>query len=342
MKNTWKAIGGIGAVALGLNVLACSRTFCDFYTEHIYPFLADGLGWLMDRIPVPVGEIFMYLGIVLLLFWLFQGITYFFWRKKEKLRIWGKRYAKGMLAIMSGMFLIYTICWVIPFRSTPLEVKTEHRQAYTAKELLLVRAYVVEQINEIAEKVPREKNGQIQYSMQTEKLCKEALKQVAKTYPRLGGYYPRIKEAFCSDFLEWMHIGGYTYPYTMELTYNRYTTRMYFPTLYMHEMAHHKGYYKERDATFLSFLAGSESKDLRLQYSAYLELYGYLEDACEPQMRDEKTASAQPQLSERVLQDQIDIAKEYREKYAEHVNRTLEKAVSQTAEDVSEAGWESQ
>ncbi|MDD6070833.1 MAG: DUF3810 family protein [Clostridiales bacterium] len=115
-----------------------------------------------------------------------------------------------------------------------------------------------------------------------------------------------------------------------------------------HEMAHHKGYYKECDANFISFLVCSSSDDLCLQYSAYLEMYDYLDNAYYQYVFKSDSEAVwdewkkQPDLSEQVVWDTFDMENEYEEAYEEGVNPVLEDKVSTYAEEVSEVGWETQ
>lgn len=76
-----------------------------------------------------------------------------------------------------------------------------------------------------------------------------------------------------------MWIGGYTYPYTMEITGNKYTDKLYYPSLYAHESAHHQGYYRENEANLFEYLACINSDDKVIKYSGFISMYYYVDDA---------------------------------------------------------------
>ncbi len=59
---------------------------------------------------------------------------------------------------------------------------------------------------------------------------------------------------------------------------NMYIAR--YAECYCHELAHTHGYIYENEANFLAFVAGIESDDAMLQYSAILGVIGYLENDC--------------------------------------------------------------
>lgn len=348
MSKYLKILLGLLGITILLNILAFSKGFCDFYADYIYVHIANGYGWLTNKLPFSMGEIVMYFAVLLLFLTVVLIIAYFFLKRKEKARLFIKNYMKTMSMFVAITLFLYTILWLIPFRGTSIEAQLDKKHSYSTKELIRCRNYVVNQLNAIAEKIERDEEGHIIYSEDAESLCRDALKEVAKEYPRLRGHYPTMKKAFCSDFLEWMDIGGYTYPYTMEITGNRYVTRMYYPTLYVHEMAHHKGYYKESDANFISFLVCSSSEDLRLQYSAYLDMYYYLDNEYFDYVCEVNTEAVweeydrQPMLSNRVEKDMLEVDEEGEEAYEEGVNPVLEEKVSTYAEDVAKVGWETQ
>ena len=52
------------ALILVFNLAGMNRSFCDFYTDNIYHFIADGLGFITAPIPFPLGETLMYAGAV--------------------------------------------------------------------------------------------------------------------------------------------------------------------------------------------------------------------------------------------------------------------------------------
>lgn len=260
---------------------ACSTSFCDAYTNTVYEKLADILGKVTDRIPVVIGELLVYLGILLVLLTILFALLFIFSRKKQRYCGFAKRYLKGMLFIAVLILLVYTFHWVIPFRSSLLGKADHGEQQYTEKELRILRTFIVKNLNEAAKQVDRDEEGHINYKdiSATNQEVATAMRSISDQYPRLKGYYPSMKAAGFSEILEFMRIGGYTYPYTMEITYNRYTDELYYPSLFAHESAHHQGYYKENEANFLSYLGCVQSNDPILRYSGYLTIYFYIDDA---------------------------------------------------------------
>ena len=377
--------------------------------KHIYYHIANILGRFTDVLPFNLGEIMMYLAIIMaaivivaLLALLIAGAV----RKlvavynKKSIGIFYKKfrhcvavYMKVILAMLVVAALIYTLNWFIPFRGTGAQVvadmnmeataennagandnispeatagestkanenvsgdngvDTSDEREYTTEDLFSLRVILINNINSLAEQVDRDENGYIKQDEDMYEEVVKAMEGLSDIYPILDGYYPKVKLAYCSDILDFMGIGGYTYPYTMEVTVNKYTTYLDYGPLVAHEMAHHKGFYTERDANFISFLAGTNSDSRLLAYSSYRYILSYVTDECYTaanEMYDKdpegtlEFLNKQPELSDRVKLDDQHNIEEYQKNYEANVNKALEENVSQAAESVADVGWDTQ
>ena len=329
-------------------LLSSVRAWCDFYTDYIYRSLRDPITRVTEIIPFPLGEVLMYTGAILIILIIPILILLIFLRKKNGYKHFVSGYFKSLAVIILVMLLIYTFQWLTPYRSSVLGGSLQSDREYTIEEMRTLYIYVIDHINEECINVPRNEDGYVIYDTKevAEQKVSVAMNGISDEFPRLRGYYPAIKPAMCSDVLDWMWIGGYTYPYTMEATYNKYINRFYFPSLYSHESSHHMGYYKEHEANFLSYLALVNSDDPVLRYSGYYYVLRYLDDAyyksclatgnVDTYMKDIEehpllplvyidVITAQNEAEELYLQDE-----HYLEDYADE------------AEEISDVGWSTQ
>ena len=277
----WKIVIVTAVLTVVLNAAAFSTAFCDLYSRSIYAVISDVGGRLTDIFPFALGEIIMYISVLAVLAAVVLVVLLIFLRKKESFKAVVNSYMKILLMYVCIMLLIYTFNWVIPYRSSLLGKSFEVGIPCDEEHLRKLREYLIEKTNEESELVKRDANGGVIYpddSVVRDEIA-ASMRQLSAEYDRLSGYYPRAKKALCSELLDYMWIGGYTYPYTMEITVNRYTDRQYYPTLFAHESAHHQGYYKENETNFISFLACINSEDHVLRYSGYLFAYFYVEEA---------------------------------------------------------------
>lgn len=404
-----KTILMIITITLIINLVAFSRSFCDFYTKHIYHHIANVISRVTGILPFNLGEIMMYLVMImavimivallaLLIVLLVRRLAAVYNKKSiglfyKKFRHCVAVYMKVILATLVVTALIYTLNWFIPFRGSGAQVvadmnveataennagandnispeatvgestkanenvsgdngvDTSDEREYTTEDLFSLRAILINNINSLAEQVDRDENGYIKQDEDMYEEVVKAMEGLSDIYPILDGYYPNVKLAYCSDILDFMGIGGYTYPYTMEVTINKYTTYMDYGPLVAHEMAHHKGFYTERDANFISFLAGTNSDSRLLAYSSYRYILSYVTDECytaanEMYNKDPEGTleflNKQPELSDRVKLDDQHNIEEYQKNYEANVNKALEENVSQAAESVADVGWDTQ
>ena len=342
----WIVIIVLAALTVVLNLAAFSSSFCDAYTDSVYGLVVDVGGRITDLFPVALGELIMYLSALALVAAVILMVILIFLRKSSRYRAAVKRYMKILLMYTCCMLFIYTVNWVIPYRGSLFGKSFETDVPCDEEHLRALREYLIERVNEEALAVQRDPSGSVIYPDDdtVRKEVAESMRALADEYPRLSGYYPRAKKALCSEVLDYMFIGGYTYPYTMEVTCNRYVDRQYYPTLFAHESAHHQGYYKENEANYLSFLACTTSTDPVLRYSGYLFAYFYVEDAYAGVLKrdDEKLLKRHEsiRLSEQVAIDRvesIEAAIAEFEKYAGAFD-----FLKPAAEEAAEIGWDTQ
>ncbi len=284
-----------------LNLVAFSDSFCIWYSRNIYPLINAAVGTLTGWSKIAVGEIIMYIGavmVVLLAVFSIVGLIMLILKKKKFLKFW-KSYSKICLFVLVMFLFVYTVNWFIPFRKPVMTVGSDNRTDFTFEELEILRNDVVDQINEIVEIVPRDKDGRVICDFDQKEVF-DLMKSRSDEYELLKGHYSPVKEALCSDELEWMGIGGYNYIYTMEGTYNRYTPPFDLPILISHETCHNKGYYLENEATFISSIILSESDDLFLRYSGLKEMLKFIEEEYEIQCLE--IIEHDPKLNEKYLE----------------------------------------
>ena len=284
------------AVGAGLSFLP---SFCDWYDDSVYAHIANGLGRLTAPIPVPLGEIIVYIGIVLLVLSLIFLILLLCLHKKRRYRRFAAGWYKSLLMTLTVFGLIYVINWLIPFRGTVLGQKVSMQEQFSFSQVHTIREYLYTELNAAAELVPTDADGHVIFpdAQTAEQLMHDALHGIADEFPRLAGYLPPVKTSLCSDLLDRMGSGGFTYPYTTEATHVRYSlTPVYQPVLDAHELCHHKGYYKENEADFLAELALSQSEDPFMRFCGLF----YMSD-----MADQAYSEAVQPIVDRMIADGI-------------------------------------
>lgn len=266
-----------------LHLIAFSKSFCDWYTDHLYPYWAEFLGRLTAKVPFVIGEILIVLAALLLLAGVIFLILLPFLRRKHGYRKFTAGYFKTLLMILCGSLLYYSLVWAVPFRGTVLGQNTDgQRTEFSYQEIHALMCYVAEGADAAAEEIEIKEDGSVAFpSEETYRpQIDDALRRLSEEYPRLNGYYPPVKDALSSDLLQRMNIGGVTFPYTMEVLHEKYTAQNPLEAIVTdaHELSHHMGFYKENAATFLSSLAISRSDDPFLRLSGFMQMAYYLQE----------------------------------------------------------------
>ncbi|MDO5150358.1 MAG: DUF3810 family protein [Oscillospiraceae bacterium] len=352
MKNNklyWRIIIVVSVLSVILNFAACFRKFCDVYTKVIYMKITDILGWLFGLFPVAAGEILMYAAGIIIAAAFIILIILIFLRKKSGFRKFAASYMKSVLMILVCVVFIYTVNWIIPLRTTPLSPGTEEKRSYTVEELRILRKYIVESTNKLCDEVPRDENGTLLIPDQLDEDIIKAMKNVSDELPLLDGYYPHPKAALCSGVLSWMNIGGYTYPYTKEIQYNKYDTRLSYPSLIAHEYSHYRGYFRENEGEFAGFLACASSENPLIRYSGFIQVFHYvdnaffdsLENSCSEEEYIFELVNAE-YLYQEVWDDIDNSISEADELYENEVSDFAENTFSPIAEEAADTGWSTQ
>ncbi|MBQ8949784.1 MAG: DUF3810 family protein [Eubacterium sp.] len=323
-----------------------SPSTCDLYADRVYPGLCDVITRVTSLIPVAIGEIIMILGIFTSITAVILSILLIFLRKNKGFFRFAVGYLKVCSVIILCTVIIYIPTWYIPFRGTVLGMGSPNiRKDFTDEELEELLYYIIDNGNAAAEEIEISDDGKVIFrsSNEIESMAADAMARLGDEYTRLKGYYPKIKVAVCSDILNRMYIGGYNYPFTMEPTRNKYINPLYLAILDAHEYAHHKGYYKENEANFLSQLALSRSDDPYLRLAAYMNMYSYVYSDYMSAHKEQYGDEEGPGFSERVKKINEAAIEEERILYEsdEHLIDSLP-VLDRFIKETADAGWDVQ
>lgn len=276
----WRVIICGIILMLILNIAGRFHGFCDWYVEHIFPIWINTYGRFSDLFPFSFGECLMVVGLILLLIALVSGVLYIFLKGKERYRNYARKYYKIFLAVVVWVGLIYTLNCNILYNCSVIDshLETQDRE-YSAEELGIFRNYLVQQINILSEKMERDQKDMILYKGDIGMEAKRAMTKLSDEYKRLGGYYPEAKPLAGSRFMSLTGTEGIYFPFSLEANYNSEMYIKEYPQVFCHEYAHLKGYIYEDEANFIAYLACIGSDDIFFQYSGYLSVYLYVEDA---------------------------------------------------------------
>jgi hypothetical protein len=133
--------------------------------------------------------------------------------------------------------------------------------------------------NALADQLPRDNDGNLQYSdfSTLAEQAAEGFKVLTyeQCYPVFAGSTVPVKELGWADMYSSMGITGITIGITGEAAVNPQIPAVSLPFTMCHEMAHRMSITIERDANFAAFLACRANSSPEFQYSAYFMAYIY-------------------------------------------------------------------
>lgn len=336
-------------IAVLLNVIArVSPQFAKYYVNHIFPMWVESYGRVSGLFPFSVGEMMLYLGVVLAAVWILWGILegavygVSYVRRRVKGTKHERSEGKGVKPPQTGssvpgwnrslcrayrkysLFLIWVVgivclimtlnCFLLyqvpTITERKLFITQEAREhTYGAAELIKLRDEVVEKANALALKMERDEKGYIVSDLDIEETARQEMMRLGEMYPQLSGYYPKPKRLKSSVFFSQQYIMGYYFPFSMEANYNTMIYIMNQPATLCHELSHLKGFILEDEANFIGYLACVGSEEELFQYSAYLSVIAYLDDDFYRAVGEEEYWK-HPEISVQVRKDSVFLTKE--------------------------------
>lgn len=269
-------------------LMVCARQapgFAEWYAVHIYRKSAALFGRASGTAPFSIVEFGLYIvlaGIAA------SGVRMVFGAARSKQGgAMALQWASGLFLTASVLLFLYTInCGINYQRQSFSEKAGLPAGQYTAEELKEVCVWLGGEVNSLAEKIERNKEGVMvlepreggdenKISEPAVDAAVHAMEKLAEVYPDMEGYYPRPKPVCISEILSYQGLSGVYSPFTVEANYNADMPDYNIPFTLCHELSHLRGFMQEEEANFIAFLAcsGSERKDF--QYSGYLLAWSY-------------------------------------------------------------------
>lgn len=310
-KNTIICIGIIIFISV-LNFMSVYiKGFADIYRKYVFVHISSVFSRITNIYKYSVGEVMITMGIFIVLIGLIIFIAGFM--KYKWLKSLRRIYFKIVLYILIFIYATETLNCFILYHTTTIE-NTLYKDIDLSSDisdgerLIYVYNTVVDNINKLSSKMKRDSDGDLikNYSYNE---CKAALRNISDRFTCLSGYYPSPKEIYYSDIMTQQYLAGIYFPFSMEANYNKLMYISNMPSTICHELSHLKGYIRENEANYLSFVACIESDNEFLQYSGYLSVFYYLLDDIETYATEEEKTNMH-KIDKRAYDDTIFVKEE--------------------------------
>lgn len=285
-KNASEKIPLAAYILLGLAlfsgvILLISRqspSFAVFFNRYISGTVRVILAYATNLIPFSVAELL----IILLPVMITVLIIYAVKKKSHSIRAIIS-YFVSLLAGVSVIFSIFVFSFGVGYHVPTLYDRFDIvNDEVSAEELKQTATDLVIQINRRTNHIDYTADGVsvMPYSLeQMNDLLVAAYKTINEKYSFVQKFSSNIKPVLMSVPMSYTHTTGvYTF-FTGEANLNVDFSDYTLPYTAAHELAHQRGISRENEANFIAFLAGINSGNIYIEYSAYLNMFEYVASA---------------------------------------------------------------
>lgn len=265
---------GLAPISLLLTLTAKNSSYFaeEIFAKHIYQWLSQIISSVTGLLPFSLGELLVAAAPFVILAILLQFLIKMIIDKRNR----GERLVKGIMNVLctgSILWFAFTMLAGINYYRYSFSFYSNLViQESSVDELCALTGMLVQNANELRSQITStDETGAYQMSMNVYELARladEAYSSLSKEYPILGGSYAAPKPVFLSKLMSATEITGIFFPFTMEANVNVDVPDFSIASTMLHELAHLRGFMREDEANYLSYLAGMESDNAELQYSS--------------------------------------------------------------------------
>lgn len=244
----------------------------NIYSRRVYPAVSQAWSFLFGLVPFSVIEILLYLTVLFAAFLLGFTIVRMITRPHRIYRL--ARLTAGLALAAAGLYAFFIGMWGLNYHRTPLAGSLGwNARASSAEELAALCEELILRANAVRETLPEDASGVVDPGLSGE----EILRLIPAAYDRLGlriewlgGIYSAPKPVLASERMCYTEITGVFSPFTIEANVNVAVPYPLLGSTAAHEAAHQRGFAREDEANFISYLSCQASGVPYLEYSGLL------------------------------------------------------------------------
>ena len=187
---------------------------------------------------------------------------------------------KGLINILCAVSVVFCVYEVMSganyFRYSFTEYCSFDAEDYNTDDLYPLCVELAEKMNEVRPTLESDENSAVVFGGSYRSVARAAdasMDKLAVSYPVLKGSYGIPKSVFFSRYMSYAHIVGVYSPFTMESNVDTDVEESFIPSTMCHELSHMRGFMREDEANFISYLACTGSDDPLFRYSGYLDAF---------------------------------------------------------------------
>ncbi|WMJ78131.1 MULTISPECIES: DUF3810 domain-containing protein [unclassified Sedimentibacter] len=267
-------------IAASVMLTACARLydgFAEFYALRIYPFFAETVSFFTSKIKFSLAEFII---IALIAAGVaFLSVTVFRTASDKSMSHLKNFFVNTVLVVSVILFTFVLFCGINYHRYefayySGLEIKESSEE-----ELINLCKQLIKDANNLREGLDTgEQNTAKLFDenyYETAERAKISFDSLSQKYKVLEGNYPQPKLVTFSNVMSNMRITGMFFPFTFEANVNKNVPPYQLPSTMLHELVHLRGFMREDEANFISYLACMSSGYDDFAYSGTMLALSY-------------------------------------------------------------------
>lgn len=235
-----------------------------YYSRGLYPVLCMVLHPVLNIFPFSVGDVLYVFAVITLIGSIVNMVRWAF----------RKQFAKALnilLGVVVGIeagIVIFYLFWGMNYYRQPAAVRLNLKDTiYSMDQLKSVTLMLIDSANVARERLTPADRAQRNDTVYSNAI--EAVKSLSNTSNNFNTHSPNVKPSLLTPLINYLSTSGYYNPFTAEAQINYQMPLQVRPFVSCHELSHQMGFGPEDEANFAGFLAGIQSSDRLLRYSAY-------------------------------------------------------------------------
>lgn len=281
-----------------------SAAFAEWYSVNVYKYISLFWNFVSSLVPFSLAEIIVILLIPTVIFYIVFTIVQAVKAKGSRGKIVYKAFLNVLCAVSIVFFLFITNFGVCYYRCTFGEVSGIEVRDSSVDELYNLCVKLAKNASAVREGLS-EQDGVMTLADgidEAKKKAQTAMDTLNEKYPTVTGGYSAAKSVMLSNLMSHTRITGIFFPFTFEANVNIDIPDFSVPSTMCHELAHLRGYAREDEANFISYLACINSDSDELKYSGYMLAFIYAGNELHS-VDSKKYAEVCSVLSDKVIAD---------------------------------------
>ena len=261
MKKHWFLLWLIPVSAILTIIAKNNPIYAEYYSVNIYSFFVKTLGFFSSVSDKSAAELIIIALIIAIITLTVVTIT-----ESIKYQTWEyiKKYISGLVSFFSLIYFLFVLlCGINYYRyeftyHSGLEIKDSSKQ-----ELIKLCETLTEDANEYRARLSTDNSGTAKLLddnfHDSSQRAENAMNRLSEEYKILEGNFSAPKAVRNSKVMSYLGITGVFFPFTFEANVNVHIPPYQLPSVMLHELVHLRGFMREDEANFVSYLASIKS-----------------------------------------------------------------------------------